>query len=359
MGASLRGLGMAASGLIGGLLILIGTVNMLAGMSSGEPGLAAWGVFWLTSGLVLLPPTSAALRRRFSSLRAPIRTPLIAVVLLIAGPVLGSFLGVRGGVSTETASHSESDASGARAPADEQGQGEAEDPLTVVRRLVDEGTPESTTEAMVLMDREFGQRRINADPNLTELYAEATEAADRAMIADRAQAYVDQAQGPWLEAVQGISGEAPTEPEEIWRRVRAFEEGARQIEEGGEFSGHAEATAARTTLRDALTARQRAVFPALRAAYGAILDRLMWERDVDVIVQGNGSRTIRFVAAMFAANRNIASSQRAAGPNLDKLRFSRSQYEWYAGSQATYYTLETPSDDEVGYWEGGAFVTVQ
>lgn len=357
-----RILGMIISAGTGGMLILLGIIRLLSAIELGALAGMAWGVLWIVAGMILLPPISSLLRRRILSLRPAAVTPLVSLALFVAGIGFGAMLAPRNpGEAASEGPAEASDPSSRRTQSsiDDSGQSAGDDPRLTARRLIDEGTPESTTEAMVLMDREFGQRRINSDPALRALYAEASEAADRSMAADRARAYVEQVDRSWLPSVQQLSDNSPTEPEEIWRTVQAFEEAARQIEEGAEFEGHNGAADARRRLRDALVARQRALFPILRAAYGSILDRLMWERDVDVIVQGSGNRAIRFVAAIYAANRNIASSQRAARPNLVKLRFARAQYEWYQGSDSTYYTLETPRDDEVGYWRAGAFVAVE
>jgi len=105
--------------------------------------------------------------------------------------------------------------------------------------------------------------------------------------------------------------------------------------------------ALRASVRSSLARKQSSLFPLMRSTYAKDLAQTFWENDVEVIVSGSGNRKIRFIAAMFAANRNIASGQQAGGPMLRKLRFSRSQYEWYRGSEYTFYDLNPGPDSQV------------
>lgn len=107
------------------------------------------------------------------------------------------------------------------------------------------------------------------------------------------------------------------------------------------------AKAVRAEFRMALSRKQAALFPAMRGAYAKHLAQTLWENDVEVIASGSGNKRIRFIAGMFAANRNIATAQQAAGSMLRDLRFTRSQYEWYRGSEYTYYDLEPEADAHV------------
>lgn len=108
-----------------------------------------------------------------------------------------------------------------------------------------------------------------------------------------------------------------------------------------------DAKAARAEIRASLARKQAALFPAMRGAYAKHLAQTLWENDVEVIASGGSNKRIRFIAGMFAANRNIASAQQAAAPMLHQLRFSRSQYEWYRGSEFTYYDMTPEADGHV------------
>ena len=113
-------------------------------------------------------------------------------------------------------------------------------------------------------------------------------------------------------------------------------------------------------LRSAVSSAQQREFPKIRRAWGAAKKQAMWENDIDVAVGGAGSRTIRFTAAMFAANRNIQQTQETIQESLCLFRFKRSEYKWYSdASRYTSYTMDScPDDGTVGTFEGNRFVPV-
>ena len=357
--SSFRLVGQIISGLVGGTLVLLAILSVIGGMLQGPWGMGVIGVFYVLSGLVLIPPVVHQLRKPLGGLKSIFVPPILAGGLFIAGSVLGS-LTMIGEWSIDPA--------GAPRSIAEKSAGERKitrtatltrtEKLAEVERLIEEGTPESTTGAMAIMMRTFGPRTINSDPELTAVHERAKAAADVALAAHQAENYTLRAQGPWLDAVRAIPTSTPTAAPDVWQRIEAFEEAARQIEEGEKFAGNAAAEAARVRLRQTVSERQRIVFPVLRRGYGAILRQVLWEQDTEVIVQGSGAKTLRFIAGMFAANRNIASAQTGARPNAEKLRFNRTQYEWYRGSEYSYYAMTVPSDGTVGYWQGGQFVVV-
>ncbi len=141
----------------------------------------------------------------------------------------------------------------------------------------------------------------------------------------------------------------------IEANLSTLDDAAKALRDGAKFASDPEARQAMATLRRTMVQKQTAAFPAMRAGYGAIKDQAVWENDMDINVQG---RTIRFTAGMFAANRNIASIQNAAQEVLYRLRFRNSRYEWYRGSDWQGYTMETPGDAEIGYWNGISFTPV-
>ncbi|MGX1745016.1 MULTISPECIES: hypothetical protein [unclassified Brevundimonas] len=160
-----------------------------------------------------------------------------------------------------------------------------------------------------------------------------------------------------LETVNSISSAQPESMDQIRRNLRAFESAAQTLADAKDYPDAAVKTDSQR-LRSALVQKQREVLPRMRAGFGKVMGREMWESDVEVIVQGSGNRTVRFIAGMFAANRNIAAGQRAADEVASQLRFKRTQFEWYRGSEYTYYTLDTPDDGAVGTWRGSYFTAV-
>lgn len=305
---------------------------------------------FLLPGLIVLPPVTEIARKHLRFMRPTFVPPLAAgavafLMMIIVTPLLPNLAG-------ETTSRPASGASRDVAPS-------REEVLAQVETLISEGTTASTTQALVVLNDAFSPTDLNTDPQLKPIMDRAKAVYEQASVEERAAAYAARLDGYWTDKLAELSAAPPTEPAEIWNRESVFADIARELEEGAEFKSNAAAARSMTSLRRALIAKQTTVFPVLRRGYGAVVGRAMWEQDVEITVQGGGGRTIRFIAAMFAANRNIASAQRNALPHIQKLRFSRSQYEWYRGSQYQYYSLETPSDGTVGYWESGRFVEVK
>ncbi len=137
----------------------------------------------------------------------------------------------------------------------------------------------------------------------------AKAAYETASVADRAGAYANRLNTFWTVQLRDTPTTPPTTPAEIWSRENVFADIARELEEGAAFRGNPGAASSMATLRQALVAKQTRIFPVLRRGYGDVMGRAVWEQDVEIIVQGTGGHTIRFIAGMFAANRNVASAQ--------------------------------------------------
>ena len=164
----------------------------------------------------------------------------------------------------------------------------------------------------------------------------------------------------WLPQVNGIATTSPATAADIWNTVAKLVGAARALEDSNAALLDANGKNAQRDLRTAIAAKQRALFPILRGAYGKIVGQAMWERDIDIRVGGAGNRNITWTGGLFAARANIASGQGETQPHLLKLRFSRSTYEWAKGIGERYtYTMKVPADDAVGYWDGSVFKPVR
>lgn len=141
--------------------------------------------------------------------------------------------------------------------------------------------------------------------------------------------------------------------DDVIRALATFELWA-QIADGPAASE--DEVAARQKLISLIAKKQAAALPALRDAYGPALRQQLWEYDGKARTIGKGFRTIEFVAAEYAANRNIKASQEAVYPVLMKLRFTRAQYKWFdQASEYQYYELKPPADADVVVWSGSSF----
>lgn len=101
-------------------------------------------------------------------------------------------------------------------------------------------------------------------------------------------------------------------------------------------------------LETKLVQLQTREFPKMRADYGQLVGKTLWEHDVDVKVFGNGNSTIEFTGGIFAANKNIKDAQTAIQDMLKKLRFDKANYRWFSGAdEYNYYDIESSKDSEI------------
>lgn len=135
--------------------------------------------------------------------------------------------------------------------------------------------------------------------------------------------------------------------EDIRLALVMFEAASMTVKEAAAFEGDKGITDKGARLRSKLSSTQQRLLPAMRRRFGKIMSSTLWEHNVEVVVQGGQAKTVRFIAGMFASNSNIAEAQRANNDLLRRLRFKRVQYEWYRGSEYTYYTLDTEPDGKI------------
>lgn len=102
-----------------------------------------------------------------------------------------------------------------------------------------------------------------------------------------------------------------------------------------------------TELGKMLESIQKREMPNFRKAYGSIMDRVLWENDIDVKTSGRDHSTVTFIGGLFAANRNIKDFHQAALPLLKDMRFDQVRYKWYDSQRDyQYYSLDPFPDQE-------------
>ncbi|WP_045319354.1 hypothetical protein [Brevundimonas sp. BAL450] len=328
------------------LLILIGLVGAVSDPSGGSPIL---GIGLAIAGLAVLPPVVSLIRRRATFYMPMWVPPVTSFVVAFVFAVIGTSVGLP--AETGSGAGTETESRGADSAEDRAEQ------VAEIEGLISEGTVESTRSAL----RKLDDRRLREDVaeggSLRPLFDRATAAAEDARVRGEINGYIARLNEtlPMVEAV--FTGRPETELV-INLNLETLNTAARLLRDGEAFASDPQVREAMAELRRTMVQKQTAAFPAMRAGYGAIKDQAVWENDMDIIVQGGGNRTIRFIAGIFAANRNIARFEESVRPVLSPMRFRRSQYEWYRGSEYTYYTLETPDDAEIGYWVGSTFTPV-
>jgi hypothetical protein len=226
-----------------------------------------------------------------------------------------------------------------------------------VKRRIALGTPESTTMATTLMVEKFGAGPVYTDPTLKPLYDEAKAAYEHANASDLTEA-AEATSDYWRKKVEDISTARPTSIEEVKRRLSLFETAARAIADN--LKDHPEASVAPwAALKKAISAKQRAQFPMLRAVYGQTLSQALWESNINVRTTGGANETLIFTGGIFASNANIAEMQRSSSEIFNRLRFAKVRYEWYKDGDGAIYTMDRIPDGKAGYWEGVNFQEIK
>ncbi len=229
--------------------------------------------------------------------------------------------------------------------------------IAEIEALIAVGTVESTRQALSKLGAGRFKDDVAEGGGLRDLLERANTAAEVAKVRGEANGYMARLNEA-LPKVEAIFTGRPETELAIAANLETMDATARLLGDGEKFADDAEVRPLMNKLRQTLSQKQIAAFPHMRSGYGTIKDAAVWENDMDITVQGGGNRTIRFIAGIFAANRNIAEFERTVRPMLSQLRYKRTQYEWYRGSEYTYYTLETPADGEIGYWTGSNFTPV-
>lgn len=127
---------------------------------------------------------------------------------------------------------------------------------------------------------------------------------------------------------------------------------ATMIEEGESLDLNFAQKEQRAILRQKIIEAQVETFPKFREAYGPILDKNLWEFDIDARSFGKNHKTIEFVGGIFAANSNIKEFHILWRETFQNLRFKQIRYKWFDdASEYTYFDINPPADNELIIWE--------
>ena len=101
-------------------------------------------------------------------------------------------------------------------------------------------------------------------------------------------------------------------------------------------------------LKEKVVALQVKEFPMLRKEYAKIINKNLWENDIDVYTNGDKNQYINFTGATFAANKNKKDFQNELHKNLKIFRFNQSRYRWHKGQgEYTYWTIYDGKDSDL------------
>lgn len=89
-------------------------------------------------------------------------------------------------------------------------------------------------------------------------------------------------------------------------------------------------------------------FPKMRKAYVDLVDRKMWEHNIDVYSKWSYNWTIEFVWWTFVNNKNKLDFYMTIKDMLVLLRFDRVNFKWYEyDDEYTYWTIDSNADSKV------------
>ncbi len=232
-----------------------------------------------------------------------------------------------------------------------------DDSLTPVQDALNAGDVDRATSLLYLpsITEERRQR-----PDGKALIAAIQSESDRQIGLDAGSEEASRIKLDWQPTLDAIPTRVPESVDDLWKRVSDFEEAARQLEETANIQLKPPERQLRDHFKASIIAKQRLLFPVLRRAYGQIIIPSMSDMGISGRVGGAGNRAVTWTAAAFVNQVEIETAQRGMSPNLTKLRFTRSAYEWARGIGGVYtYSMRPPSDDVIGYWEGFVFKPVQ
>ena len=144
--------------------------------------------------------------------------------------------------------------------------------------------------------------------------------------------------------------------EEILIETVLFGAWAQEINRATNYELTASEKAKVARLKEEVSDIQRREFPRMRAAWGKILAQAMWEHNMTVSTGGEGNRTLRLTAAIFASNGNIKKINGVVWEQATLLRFKRIEYRWYKGEEEyTYFRVDSPKDSAVRRISGNGY----
>lgn len=88
-------------------------------------------------------------------------------------------------------------------------------------------------------------------------------------------------------------------------------------------------------------------FPLMRQDYGKVVNKILWENNIEVKVYGAYNGTIELIGGIFASNKSIKEVHSKIYDMLKLLRFDRVNYKWYKyDDEYTYFTIDSKKDDQ-------------
>lgn len=89
-------------------------------------------------------------------------------------------------------------------------------------------------------------------------------------------------------------------------------------------------------------------FPLLRKAYESIKDNNILGENTNIVISGNGNRTVTFINSLFSDHHNFVELNFSIEKTLQNLRFDRVNYKrMHSANDRSYFDLQSPKDSEI------------
>lgn len=355
-----------AGWIIGVPFLLAGAGNFVNAITRASVADGATAIGLSAVGALAIPPGIAALRRRGILLGSIARIGAAGIILVvtIAGTIVNSVRSSEPLSPPSPAGHvpfgdvqplSGTTAEASQIAPKERFTGIAEgDPLRPAQDALNAGRVDDAA-SIYVRSPVTDERR--ARPDAKSLHRAIQAASDEIAGIDRSASETDQIATYLRPKLKQISEEQPSSEVELWRAMDEFDQIALALHDAGRKELDAKSVEARSAFIGEVSAKQRRLFPKLRAAYVASRKHALWLEDINIQQRGS---TLRLTGAMFAANRNIAGVHDAQLAMLTKFRFQRAEYSWSSADDApTFYRLNGPTDGVVCIWSGGTCTPVR
>lgn len=113
-------------------------------------------------------------------------------------------------------------------------------------------------------------------------------------------------------------------------------------------SGDKKDSIAATILQNKLSMKQTQMFPLLRKNITDVWYSNLWDKDIDVTLEGYNNENISFTSSIFVRNKNKGDFYEGIKYILYKYRFKEVRFRWYKDqSDYTFYSSKSKNDNQV------------
>lgn len=301
------------------------------------------GLLTMAGALMLLPPILDQARSRWPVLRPKWAAVAFAISLLFVPSLLGRPF-APGPAERDTLRLDAIHDANALLKA-----GRPFEAKLALRRFANEANPDHRVADLMAKIAATTKARSQQAGTSARGSAKAGQKAQRPYVApDPAKDYVERVQTYWLPETVSLPTKAPMGGSEYGALQSKLETLRSYVADGEALRLSVEQRSVHLRFKQALAAKQTALYPSLREHYAVALRAGLFRDDVDVAAIGPRASTLRLTGGVFARNANIQDMQRSLGSAVEKMRFKTVEYRWsrYVGGGYR-YQMDVKQDGDV------------